>query len=507
MLTPTSRADTIDRLVEPNLDLAVIGGGIAGARIAFEAARLGLRVALVDGGDFGSGTSSASSKLVHGGFRYLPMGDIGLVRESQHERRVLMERVAPNLVRPLPFLLPAYAGSPRGPAAVAAGLLMYRALSGRGGRVAWLRGRAIHDAVPGLRLDGLRMCGTFDEAETIDSRLVLATVKAAAKSGALVLNHAKVVGLELRHNRGGAVAIEAGRDGALELRARHVINAAGPWVDQVRALDDPYAEPLVRLSKGVHLLLPLEGAWRAGVAMPLGGGRVALGIPWQGMLMLGTTDTPYAGDPAGVQVTEADISSVLDEASGFLEPGMLRRDRVRFQTAGLRALPVVDGDTAAARRGHMIEVSRNGLVSVAGGKLTTHRVIACDALRRLPRSSVDGLVLDERRLPGTGWSLEVAERTDLEPDVADHLERLYGDEAGRVLALAGAMADGLERIHPSGPDVWAQVAYAFRSEWARTVDDVARRRTTLAGRGLLTEEIVARIGAMARSESLVSAVT
>src|SRR5207247_5275 len=275
---------------------------------------------------------------------------------------------------------------------------------------AWLRGRPIHDAVPGLRLDGLRMCGTFDEAETIDSRLVLATVKAAAKSGALVLNHAKVVGLELRHNRGGAVTLDAGRDGALELRARHVINAAGPWVDHVRALDDPYAEPLVRLSKGVHLLLPLEEGWRAGVAMPLGGGRVALGIPWQGMLMLGTTDTPYSGDPAGVQVTEADVSSVLDEASGFLEAGMLRRDRVRFQPAGLRA-------------------------------------------------------------------------------------------------LAGAMADGLERIHPSGPDVWAQVAYAFRSEWARTVDDVARRRTTLAGRGLLTEEIVARIGAMARSESLVSAVT
>src|SRR5436190_3552831 len=298
------RAETLDQLSGGSLDLAVIGGGITGARIAFEAARLGWKVALLEAGDFGSGTSSASSKLVHGGFRYLPMGDIGLVRESQHERRVLMERVAPNLVRPLPFLLPAYAGSPRGPAAVAAGLLMYRALSGRGGRVAWLRGRAIHDAVPGLRLDGLRMCGTFDEAETIDSRLVLATVKAAAKSGALVLNHAKVVGLELRHNRGGAVTIDAGRDGALELRARHVINAAGPWVDQVRVLDDPYAEPLVRLSKGVHLLLPLEEGWRAGVAMPLGGGRVALGIPWQGMLMLGTTDTPYSGDPAGVQVTE-----------------------------------------------------------------------------------------------------------------------------------------------------------------------------------------------------------
>jgi glycerol-3-phosphate dehydrogenase len=482
----SSRSEAVERLRRESLDLAVVGGGITGARVALEAARLGLRVALFESGDFGGGSSSASSKLVHGGFRYLPMGDIGLVRESQHERRVLMERVAPNLVRPLPFLLPVYQGSSRGPAAITTGLLLYRALSGRGGRVQWVSRHTACRLVPALRPDGLRMSGVFDEAETIDSRLVLATVKGAAKLGALVLNHARVIGLELRHNRGGAIMVDAGRDGILDVRARHVVNAAGPWVDRVRRIDDPHSEPIVRLSKGVHLLLPMTDEWRAGVAMPVDGGRVALAIPWQGMLMLGTTDTLFSGDPSDALVSAEDVSCVLDEASRFLPAEMLRARNIRFQVAGLRALPIAQGDTTAARRGHLIDVGRNGMVSVAGGKLTTHRVIACDALRRLGIPNLDRVTPDDRRLPGTGWSLHIEARRDVEPDIADHLERLYGDEAGLVLELASGMPDGLERIHPGGPDVWAQVAYACESEWATTVEDVLRRRTTVAVRGHAT---------------------
>ncbi len=489
----TSRADTLERLRSGPIDLLVIGGGITGARIALEGARVGWRVALVDRGDFGGGTSSASSKLVHGGFRYLPMGDIGLVRESQHERRMLIESVAPNLVRPIPFMLPVYEGSPRGAATVAAGLLLYRALAGHGGRAAILNQGAARQVVPSLRTDRLRMCGMFEEAETIDSRLVLATVKGAARFGALVLNHARVIGLELPTDRSGVVTVDAGDDGLIDLRSKHVINAAGPWVDLVRRLDDATAASLVRLSKGVHILLPLDADWKAGVAIPVAGGRVTLGIPWQGMLMLGTTDTLFTGNPSEVCVTPADVQEILDEASRFLPEEMLRPQRVRFSIAGLRALPVADGDTAAARREHLIEVSRNGLVSVAGGKLTTHRLIAMDALRRLPGPALGRLTPDVRRLPGTGWSLSVETRIGLAADVADHLERLYGDEAGRLLELAAELPDGLERIHPSGPDVWAQVDYAFEAEWAATVEDVARRRTTLAVRGLMTEEIADRI--------------
>ncbi len=498
------RGETLDRLSAGSLDLAVIGGGITGARIAFEAARLGWKVALFEAGDLGGGTSSASSKLIHGGFRYLPMGDVALVRESQMERRILMERVAPNLVRTLPFLLPVYEGSSRGKTTVAAGLMLYRALAGRGGHVGFMHPSVAKASVPSLRMKGLRMCGVFDEAETIDARLVLATAKGAARSGALILNHARVTGLELRHNRGALVTVDAGEDGVLQVRARHVINAAGPWVDRVRALDQPAAPPLVRFSKGVHLLLPLNGEWRCGVAMPLRGGRVALGIPWQGMLMLGTTDTPFTGDPADVAVTREDVRTVLNEASLFLADDLIEPGQVRFATAGLRALPVADCKTADARRGHLIEVSPNGLVSVAGGKLTTHRLIAIDALRRLPYAHIGRLDADDSRLPGTGWSLRVEANRSLDPEVADHLERLYGDEGGRVLDLAAVLPDGLERIHPEGPDVWAQVDYAFESEWARTADDVARRRTTLAMRGLFTDAIRERIARLVEARQLVS---
>jgi glycerol-3-phosphate dehydrogenase len=490
------RAETLERLQREQLDLLVIGAGIIGARIAFEGARCGLRVALVDAGDFGGGTSSASSKLVHGGFRYLPMGDVGLVRQSQHERRLLLEVIAPNLVRPIPFLLPTYGESSSGPATVSAGLLLYRALAGRGGRVGWVSECTAKALVPPLRTDGLRMCGVFEEAETIDSRLVLATVKAAARSGALVLNHAKVVGLELRHNRRGLVTIDAAPDTRLELRARQVINAAGPWVDHVRRLDDPSASALVRLSKGVHILLPLTQPWAAGVAMPLAGGRVALGIPWQGMLMLGTTDTLYVGNPSDVRVTEADVDVVLEEASGYLPDDLLQRGQVKFQIAGLRALPIEEGDTADARRSHLIETSRDGLISVAGGKLTTHRLIAMDALRRVRDRRLESLEPDCGRLPGTGWSLEVESHTGLPQDVGDNLARLYGDEAGRVLRIAAAMPDGLERIHPSGPDVWAQAAYAVESEWAYSADDIARRRTSLSVRGLVTSAMIERLSAI-----------
>ena len=492
------RHETVERLHRGELELLVIGGGIIGARIAFEAARRGLQTALVDAGDFGGGTSSASSKLVHGGFRYLPMGDIGLVRQSQRERALLLESVAPNLVRPMPFLLPSYRGAAKGPGAIAAGILLYKSLAGRGGRAALIGPATSRGLVPDLRTDGLVMCGVFEEAETIDARLVLATVKGAAKAGALVLNHARVTALELRHNRGGAATIDAGPDGVLEVHARHVINAAGPWVDHVRRLDDPACSPLVRLSKGVHLLLPLEKEWKAGVALPLGDGRVSLGIPWQGMLMLGTTDTLFTGDPSSVGVSAADERTVLDEASGFLPGELLRPERVRFELAGLRALPLGEGEVADARREHMVEVSRYGLVSVAGGKLTTHRLIALHALSRVRDHRLTVLVPDSSRLPGTGWHPRVA-RAGLDPDVADHIERLYGDESGRVLDLAATTPDGLARIHPDGPDVWAQALYAVESEWAVNAEDIARRRTTLAVRGHLDDRTATRLAAIAYS--------
>jgi glycerol-3-phosphate dehydrogenase len=418
---------------------------------------------------------------------------------------MLLEHVAPNLVRRIPFLLPAYERASKGPATLGAGLMLYRALAGRGGRVGMLSAGDAAALVPPLRTGGLRMAGVFEEAETIDARLVLATLKGAAAARALVLNHARVVGLEMRHNRAAVATIVSERDGVFEIRASHVINAAGPYVDHVRRLDDPEAKPLVRLSKGVHLLLPLDEAWGAGVALPLSGGRVALGIPWQGMLMLGTTDTLYEDDPADVQVTGDDFIAVLDEASGYLPSGLLQPGRVRCEIAGLRALPIAEGDTAAARRGHLIEVGRDGLISVAGGKLTTHRLIAVDALRRVRDARLRGLAADDARLPGTGWDPRLRAARDIDPRVVEHLERLYGDEAGDVIEVGGRTPDGLERISPTGPDVWAQAAYAVEAEWAVSAEDIARRRTTLTVRGVTTADINRRLAGFVESRESVLA--
>jgi glycerol-3-phosphate dehydrogenase len=492
----TSRAEAWDRLGSRTFDLLVIGAGIIGSRIAFEAARAGLTVALVDAGDFGGATSSGSSKLIHGGFRYLPMGDLALVWESQRERRALMGRVAPHLVRRIPMVLAAYRGGPKGPMTAAMGVFAYGAMCGfRGTGVALMGAREAQQLVPQLRADGLNVCGRFDEGQTNDARLVLATVTAAAESGATVLNHARVVGLERRGGRVATASIE-GRDGesVVEVGFRYVINAAGPWVDRLRQLEDPACEPMARLSKGVHLLLEAPGEWQAGVVVPVEDGRVTMALPWQGMLMLGTTDTDFMHAPDECSVTPSDVAQVLTEASMALPREMLRPEKVRFSFAGLRVLPIGHGATASAHREHLIRTGRFGMVSIAGGKLTTHRRIAVEALRRLPEPRLFDLRLVDMPLQRGG----AAEPSDcnVDPAVVNHITGIYGFEAAEVLEQRRYHPNALERIHHSGPDVWAQVYHAVEREWAMTVEDVVRRRTTLAVRGLASgavQENLARV--------------
>src|ERR1700687_3462367 len=355
-----TRAGAVARPRKSSFHLLVIGAGIIGSRIAFEAARAGLSVALVDAGDFGGATSSSSSKLIHGGFRYLPMLDLSLVWESQRERRALMDHVAPNLVRRMPIVLAAYRGRPRGPMTAAAGVLAYGAMCGvRGTGVGLVGARAAEHLVPSLRTEGLTVCGMFDEGQTNDARLVLATVAAAADLGATVVNHARVVGFDRPSGRLAAAFIQ-GREGeaAVEVRFRFVINAAGPWVDRIRQLEDPVCEPMARLSKGVHLLVDPQAEWKAGVVVPMEGGRVAMALPWQGMLMLGTTDTDFEGDPSSCAVNTSDIAQVLEEASVGLPGEQVRADLVRYSFAGLRVPPLGAGSTCRAHREHLVRPGR-----------------------------------------------------------------------------------------------------------------------------------------------------
>jgi glycerol-3-phosphate dehydrogenase len=328
--------------------------------------------------------------------------------------------------------------------------------------------------VPPLRTDGMRGAGLYEDAQTHDSRLTLATVAAAARAGAAVANHLPVTGLE---QAGGRVV--AGLAGDVRVRCRAAVNAAGPWVDQVRRLEDPAARPVARLSKGVHVTMRQDEPWGAALTVPVDRGRVAFAVPWEGTLLLGTTDTEYEGDPAAARPEPEDVDTVLREAALGLPAELLTRDRIRYAFAGLRVLPRGPGDTATTPRDEVVHVGPAGMVSVAGGKLTTHRRIAVSVLRR--QDAFARVSVSSDPLPGAGPL--PARPADVETATWDHLAHLYGDEAARVAAA------GAEPVHPDGPDVWGQVHHAVAHEWACTVEDVVRRRTTLAVRGLATPEV------------------
>jgi glycerol-3-phosphate dehydrogenase len=492
----TDRARALEQLGERRFDLLVVGGGIVGAAVAAEASRAGLAVALVDRGDFGGATSSASSKLVHGGLRYLRLGHVGLVREAHAERRALMRLVAPHLVQRLRFVLPLYEHGPYRPLTVQAGLVAYSALA----RARLSRLLSPGDAralVPDLKLDGLRACGLYADAWTNDSRLCLANVRAAAEAGATVANYAEVTELHVSAGRvvGGAVVADGE---SLEVQARVVVNATGPWIDHVRRLEDAAAGTSVRLSKGAHVLLERPRSWSGGVTILQDRVRVSFALPWEGMLLLGTTDTPFDEEPDTVEVTPADVDQILAEAGVALRDEALRPDAVRAVYGGLRVLPAGEGTTADARRETMLSHGRHGMLSVAGGKLTTHRRIALAVLDVLrPQLGLPRLDRVPRPLPGAADPREVEIRLarshpELPPGVHAHLAHLYGTLAGEVLAPAADDPALLEPLHPDGPDLVAQAVYARTHEWALQPEDVLYRRTTLGLRGLAAAEPAGR---------------
>jgi glycerol-3-phosphate dehydrogenase len=487
---PEGRETARAALTARTFDLLVIGGGIVGAGVAAEAAHAGLSVALVEREDFGAGTSGASSKLVHGGLRYLRLGDVRLVGEAHAERLRLERTVAPHLVRPLPFVLPIYRGGPYRPAEIRVGLALYASLSafrdGRPSVVAAEEGRRL---VPRLRLEGLRACGVYVDSQTNDTRLCLANVAAAAEAGAVVLNHAEVVALAVVDGRVAGAELRDRLDGAsLGVSARAVVNATGPWVDAVRRLESSRAGTSVRLSKGAHVLLALDEPWRAAVTVPVDRTRVSFAVPWEGMLLLGTTDEPYDGTPDDLEVGDGDVAQILREAGSALD---LPMGDLLSTLVGLRVLPAGRGGTAAARRETLVSRGPRGLVTVAGGKLTTYRRIALDVLREL---GVRRAVRNPRPLPGAADAEAVEALLPHEDaEVRAHLAHLYGSHAPIVLDGDPALH---ERIHPDGPDVLAQVVHAREREWAVTVDDVLRRRTTVAVRGLATADVRERVAAL-----------
>jgi glycerol-3-phosphate dehydrogenase len=282
--------------------------------------------------------------------------------------------------------------------------------------------------------------------------------------------------------------------GTLAVSARTVVNAAGPWVDEVRRLADAGAEPSIRLSKGVHVLLSADTAWSAALTIPHDKVRVSFAVPWEGMLLLGTTDTLHEGGPDAVVAEPADIERVLAEAAVALEDAVVRREHIRSVFAGLRVLPQSSRETAHARRETVHIRDGNGLLTVAGGKLTTYRRIALDTLERL-RADLGLRRIDRQPwpLPGAAGLDRVRLPVEVSPTLRTHLLGLYGSLAPEVLEPGLADPTLLEPLSPDAPDIAAQAVYATEREWARNPEDILRRRTTLALRGLADAELTRRV--------------
>jgi glycerol-3-phosphate dehydrogenase len=498
------REASLDRLAGGEVDLLVIGAGVVGAATALAAAAAGARVAVVDRGDVAGATSSASSKLLHGGLRYLGMGDVALVRQSHAERQANARVVAPHLARPMTFMVPVRASSPLPLWKVRAGVATYAALArwmdGRSGRVTAVDARR---RVPALRLDGLQGVVAYHDHVTHDARLTLTVLQEAARRGADVLNHAEVVDLRTVGGRiVGADLVDRLGGGAFTVSARAVVNATGPWVDSVRRLETPSAGTSVSLSKGVHLLLRGSGGWSAAVTTPLENGRVSFAIPWEEMLLLGTTDDPFDGDPDGVAATAADEARVLSEAAESLDAELLAPERVVARMAGLRVLPLSAEATSRVHRETVMSRGPAGMITVAGGKLTMWRLIGRDAARMaLEPIGLGGARVPDRPLPGAAVP-ETVERAlqrshpELAGDVRRNLVRHYGTLAFDLLRAGREDARLVQRIHPDGPDIWVQVRQAVRREWAATVDDVLLRRTTVALRGHDEQQVRERVARM-----------
>ncbi|WP_018549179.1 glycerol-3-phosphate dehydrogenase/oxidase [Streptomyces sp. LaPpAH-108] len=508
-----SRAETREQLARASYDLLVIGGGILGISTAWHAAQSGLRVALVDAGDFAGATSSASSKLLHGGLRYLQTGAVKLVAENHFERRAVSRQVAPHLANPLTFYLPVYKGGPHGAAKLGAGVFAYSALSAFGDGVGHLLSpsRAARD-VPELRTENLKAVAVYGDDQMNDARMALMTVRAAVDAGAVVLNHAEVTGLRFTRGRVTGAELRDRMSGEeFGVNARLVLNATGPWVDHVRRLEDPHAAPSIRLSKGAHLVLKRTAPWKAALATPIDKYRITFALPWEDMLLLGTTDEEYEGEPGEVSVTEKDIAQILDEAAFSVRDNQLRRELMTYAFAGLRVLPGGPGDTAKAKRETVVTEGRGGMLSVAGGKWTTFRHIGRTVMKKLEELPGHPLgddfepvsTLPKRLpLPGVANPRAVAHRLLVDrpapgprmaADTARHLATHYGSLAFDIARLANEQPELAERVHPDAPEIWAQVVWARDHEWAETPDDVLRRRTTLTIRGLATDEIRAGV--------------
>jgi glycerol-3-phosphate dehydrogenase len=487
-----ARASDLATLGSERFDVLVIGGGINGAAIARDAALRGLRVALVEREDFAAGTSSRSSRLIHGGLRYLEHGYFHLVFESSRERRLLL-RLAPHLVRPLAFTWPVYDGARVPRWKLAAGLLLYDALSlfRNVARHSRLSVSGVLAREPALAPHGLRGGAMYYDAATDDTRLTLANARGAAGAGAIIVNHAPARAI---HSRGDGFDIEiedALTGQRVAVHARVIVNATGPWTDSIRRLERPDARASVRGTKGVHIAVPRERMRNRNALTLLSpvDGRVMFVLPSGTSAIIGTTDTPTEADPDDVRASERDVEYLIATANAFFPGANLERDDVISAWAGIRPLIAAGytGGASSASREHALDWSPAGMMTVTGGKLTAYRAIAAEAvdavLHRLGRTgtcTTDRVPLPGGDIPSLDAELARARAVIADSAVAERLVTAHGSAWKRVWVLGDTEPRMRERIIPELPYIFAEMPFAVEEEYARSLADLLVRRTHIA---------------------------
>jgi glycerol-3-phosphate dehydrogenase len=536
-----NRTDALTALAEEAFDLVVIGGGITGAGVALDAATRGYSVALVERADFAAGTSSRSSKLVHGGLRYLQNFDLGLVREALLERQ-LMVALAPHLVHPLPLVVAAFNGA-RPDRMIGVGLNLYDVMAverlrgrprpprARRGRPAndlgsdfseWsperhrvISGDEVLDLIPALQERAPTSGYLFYDCQTDDARLVLTVLGEAERFGAVMANRLDVTEL-VRDAAGRAAGVtvrDADGGGEFVIRAANVVNATGVWADRLRPeeLHDEAEVPRISPSRGTHITLrhedlPLVGG---GAIVPAGGGRSIFALPWLGRTLLGTTDNDYAGDLADHHVAPSpeDVAYLLDATNEYFGTSLVADD-LTGAYAGVRPL-ITTGDSKKSvdisRKAELYETS-SGMVTITGGKLTTWRRMAKLAVDRLVDREARDAPCRTHEIPlGAPVAVDELPRVDGVPEAAlAALAGRYGHAAHDVLAVARERTELAQPVVAGLPDLLAEVAFAVRREQAATIGDVLLRRTRLgllAGRDLTRDgPAVARVAAALQAE-------
>lgn len=472
-MTEETRAEQLARLKRtPHFDVAVIGGGATGLGTAVEAASRGLSVALFEGRDFCQGTSSRSTKLIHGGVRYLAQGNLRLVRDALRERGILVRR-APHLVWTLPLVLPLYRWW-EGPL-YWSGLKLYDLLAGRLGLgpTQWLSEAKVRRELPALAGNGLWGGLRFFDAQFDDARLGITLARTAVRLGAVVLNYVAAVGLLRAGGRVAGVAVRDAVTGdSLEIPARVVINAAGTSADTIRAMADPAARPRITLSRGSHVVLPPSclGGANALLVPHTDDRRVLFAVPWLGRVVAGTTDVPVEREEPEPTPTAEEIDFILAHLGRYLREKPTH-DQALSVFAGLRPLVGEEGAppgrTSALSRDHVLEVLGGGLVSVMGGKWTTYRQMAENAVDRAVE--VGGLTAG----PSRSAAMDLGSSAPGGTEVLS----VYGQEAERLEDLLAERPELGEPLHNRLPYLKVQVIWAVRREAALKVEDVLARRT------------------------------